>query len=514
MPNPEKEPLLSPDRHWQPPLEHHETLRQRLDDLLAKSKQLLARGFACLALMNPTEYYDDDAYAPRSPKLQAVIVKSKPSPSPPPFIPKSARIPTPDPVSPHSAHTGKRAKKRKTQPSQGDAVLVGCMDPNRPDIARQAAVQPLNSGSDLDEDSAEEMDTIDGGPVAMQRASHANSISTNSTSIAQVVAEAACKAMEDMGEGATVLLPARSPLDREAKQVREDRPPDDKGNSDVVMDGSTDPPQLDGITGMAAVHRPKERANSLSQRNNDKANRTIKPRTNSYPRSYPVEDTLATSPNLGGFTIPQSKGSPGQTLRPLQSPLSSPRDGQSLPPFSELVADAAGGRAPSFPHRQSTSSSVGSPILNSRPFPNGSQHSPPRLPSISQTSPTSDGSSQLSPSATLQPNPYMYDRRPSTTSPDGLPYLTPSTEGFSPGSKHPRMSLEAGRPLLPPPQPSNHPHISHVPPHGLGGFKCTHSGCTAPPFATQYLLKYVVSPPSLHGSSAHILLPSATINAF
>ncbi|KAJ9664303.1 hypothetical protein H2201_005295 [Coniosporium apollinis] len=84
----------------------------------------------------------------------------------------------------------------------------------------------------------------------------------------------------------------------------------------------------------------------------------------------------------------------------------------------------------------------------------------------------------------------MYDRRPSITSPDGIQYLTSSTDGFSPGSKHPRMSLieETGRPLLPPPQPSNHPHISHVPPHGLGGFKCTHSGCTAPPFATQYLL--------------------------
>ena len=27
-----------------------------------------------------------------------------------------------------------------------------------------------------------------------------------------------------------------------------------------------------------------------------------------------------------------------------------------------------------------------------------------------------------------------------------------------------------------------------------GGFKCEHSGCTALPFQTQYLLKYVLSP--------------------
>jgi hypothetical protein len=56
-----------------------------------------------------------------------------------------------------------------------------------------------------------------------------------------------------------------------------------------------------------------------------------------------------------------------------------------------------------------------------------------------------------------------------------------------------RLSIDgalASRTL--PPPPGVGASIGLVPGHGAGGFKCDHPGCTAVPFQTQYLLKYVV----------------------
>jgi hypothetical protein len=67
----------------------------------------------------------------------------------------------------------------------------------------------------------------------------------------------------------------------------------------------------------------------------------------------------------------------------------------------------------------------------------------------------------------------------------GLPPLTSQSAGTSP------INLQ-----LPPPSPAggvgNVADIQTVPLHGpAGGYKCEYEGCSAAPFQTQYLLKYV-----------------------
>lgn len=75
-------------------------------------------------------YYDSDDALPLSPPLLAVEPKSTPSPSPPPFIQKP-----------------EFRSKRKTQPIQGDSVLISQLGPNYPEISQEAGRRALYSAS-------------------------------------------------------------------------------------------------------------------------------------------------------------------------------------------------------------------------------------------------------------------------------------------------------------------------------------------------------------------------------
>ena len=131
------------------------------------------------------------------------------------------------------------------------------------------------------------------------------------------------------------------------------------------------------------------------------------------------------------------------------------------------------------------------------------QRSPPgAFPPLSATSPISthsDISQDPFRQGTFQ---FLNNRRPSQASenasyPSGLPSAStgdsyPSSDSFSPASQVTPieghcMSIDgAVNRKLPPP---TGPLIQHIPPHGVGGFKCEHPGCSAAPFQTQYLLK-------------------------
>ena len=235
---------------------------------------------------------------------------------------------------------------------------------------------------------------------------------------------------------------------------------------------------------------------------------------------YPHKDSSATSPNSRELTIPLSKGSPRQTLPALQNPSSplwdgpngSPNQGPKLPSFRQLseLAEAASNeqneaRANGYhPHRQSFSSTGQSPTLVSRHFSSAQRSPPSAFPPLSATSPIS-AHSDISQDPFRQGTfTFFNNRRPSQASengpyPSGLPSAStgdsyPSSDSFSPASQvtpiegH-RMSIDgAVNRTLPPPTPTG-PHIQHIPPHGVGGFKCEHPGCSATPFQTQYLLK-------------------------
>jgi hypothetical protein len=98
-------------------------------------------------------------------------------------------------------------------------------------------------------------------------------------------------------------------------------------------------------------------------------------------------------------------------------------------------------------------------------------------------------------------HPYWFNRRPSQASENGPPYAPvpqaessypppPTTDGSTPASvggtpRDHRMSIDETP--HPTPTASLTPQQSGPPP--VGGFRCDHAGCTAPPFQTQYLLK-------------------------
>jgi hypothetical protein len=74
-----------------------------------------------------------------SPLLNPQTVRDQPLDSPPPF-----------PLEEIMPHNKKRRKR--TQPSLGDTVLLSFLDPNRPNLARTAGELALNSPSSSEED--------------------------------------------------------------------------------------------------------------------------------------------------------------------------------------------------------------------------------------------------------------------------------------------------------------------------------------------------------------------------
>ncbi|ERF71283.1 hypothetical protein EPUS_05335 [Endocarpon pusillum Z07020] len=123
------------------------------------------------------DYYDpDEDVKPSSPGLVPTQINYEPENSPPPYFPvyvSSSGSSSPEPDTrtnnqegyTESAHVPvkkklkrKRRRKGRTRPSQGDAVLIHYLDPNRPDIAREVAQHALNSASQSEVEDETERD--------------------------------------------------------------------------------------------------------------------------------------------------------------------------------------------------------------------------------------------------------------------------------------------------------------------------------------------------------------------
>ena len=230
-------------------------------------------------------------------------------------------------------------------------------------------------------------------------------------------------------------------------------------------------------------------------------------------------DSIATSPRLRQFRISASEGSPLETLPALhaspQRPSNSPSSLQSLPSIQSTLGTAlADGPPPSLPGRQGSFSV--SNAINSPPQDYSSPRGPPpyaplssrtngSFPATYQATEPSPASAHSGPSPR---DPFAPGQTPRSTSPparfgprqySGTQGFTPSdvetpisassqasykTLGTEPSPVSERTMLDTDRPILPP--LTNGPFVG-------GGFKCEHPGCTAAPFQTQYLLKYVLN---------------------
>ncbi|KAF2192749.1 hypothetical protein K469DRAFT_554675 [Zopfia rhizophila CBS 207.26] len=475
-----------------------------------------------------SQHYDSDDAFPRSPGLAPVKPKATPSPSPPPFVTQQVTISTAQNVSPPSSRRRKKPNRRKTRPSQGDTVLIGFMDPNRPDIARLVGERALNSesGSDADDEEMEERSQAE--EPAPSESVPSQSTQPNAQNAEPVDLQATARAA--LGTSMPSVAPALTkapPLFPRDSVVEAQLDSQSRGNLDAdnAASKTTSAGTLTNGVHLGGNGVGSKSPISSSSKLEATSQNLTGERHGSFANSYPHEDSLATSPNLRELTIPQSRGSPSQKLPALQNPHSPSRDGPTgspnqerrLPSFrhlSELAETAINEqnetRANGYSHRQSLSSTGQSPTLVSRQLSISSTRSPnSAFPSLSATSPISTGSEISTRDPFLRAGQHLTlfsTRRPSQASESGPPYSGTlpsasttndsyqSSDGLSPGSQPTPIENHGHRPsidgaitsrTLPLP---NGPHIHHVPPHGTGGFKCEHPGCTASPFQTQYLL--------------------------
>lgn len=229
------------------------------------------------------------------------------------------------------------------------------------------------------------------------------------------------------------------------------------------------------------------------------------------------DDTITTSPRLARHTIPVEEGNAGtlpalQPTSPTASGIPTSPQSERLPSFRQLtqLADAATQqdiRAPQYSrhHSQSFGSATApSPVLPYHIPPNP-QMSPNSQYAFSARSPASTMGDHYSSPTQYAGNPYYMDRRTSAIHdhavgmPPSLPSASssgeshgPSTDGYSTSHTTPIDSgaifpdgAQRNMPILPPPR--GMPQTATM---MIGGFKCEWPGCDAPPFATQYLLRY------------------------
>ena len=177
-------------------------------------------------------------------------------------------------------------------------------------------------------------------------------------------------------------------------------------------------------------------------------------------------DSTASSPILQRFPIPNSEGSPTETLPndPTRPPFPLSNSTVNSFPMSSIAQ-----RLAQYPSPQTRSND-----RHHQPYPHG------------QPSPAySVESASMSPSGKpMHPQYFSGGRTPQSEeltpqSPESLL----SVSSFSAASSPDHMEIDRSRPILPP--------LSGIAGGSLiiGAFKCEHPGCTAPPFQTQYLLK-------------------------
>ncbi|KAI9702685.1 MAG: hypothetical protein M1820_006069 [Bogoriella megaspora] len=487
-----------------------------------------------------SEYYDEDEGISKSPGLQAIHVKAKPSPSPPPFIPTPrvvVRSPPAD-VSTNSSRSGKRANRRpKVRASQGDAVLINFLgNSNHPEVARSAGERPLNSASDSEDDEMEvdvHGSAVSPGLEPGPRPPAQNDQSSNKLRNIAFQTIQLDVSHENLPEARKDSAVSTSPEDLERKgSVESSRHRMEKFKlaSPPSRDFEPQNPRFSSIDESVRQNYDAGTSSIMDSR---------RPSRIEQPEGVPPEDSINDSPRLRKHAISPSQISPRQTLPAMQD-ANSPNSTRTLPSFQQLseLADVAGqdhearSNSISNQHRPSTSASTHSAIAQSpNQIPpqsfrtNTQRRSPPFGPTLSShTSPPASANSISDPSpadsttfsirreyTSLSPpsagaappgQTTFFFPRPQSQATDSHSSSVPSSsavegysstsESFSPAGHTPvehRINLNQNpRPnlTLPPPIPQTSIGAG-LPSSGI--YRCDHPGCTAAPFQTQYLLK-------------------------
>ncbi|KAF2438898.1 hypothetical protein P171DRAFT_490935 [Karstenula rhodostoma CBS 690.94] len=454
--------------------------------------------------------YDSDDALPKSPGLKPFCPRATPSPSPPPLVTHHvAHYPTTHNVSPSSSRRRNKSNRRKTRPSQGDFVLIRVMDPNQPDIARQASERALNS------DSGSEIEDEDMENRSPTEATRTNQSKTDGASL-----DLSRVAQRALNVDEYTFVKPHAPLHRDSVVEPDGHDPLRKASIASQATDTSGNGSLLSVSDALARTRTLSVVSATSSSSRDERNGSI-------ANGRIDSGSSGKTPDLYELAIPSRSGSPSQKLPALQTPQSPPQDGvanspnsqkQQLPGFRHLsdLAETAiqeqETRNNSIAHRQSISSTGQSPTSVGRQLSITSLSPNSNYGPHSATSPAGDPQLQFQ---TRDPflrsgqhlTLFANTRRPSQASDSG-PYSASTlhsattsdsyqSEGVSPGAQSTPIEIRGGRNLsidgalasrtLPPP-PGVGANIGLVPSHGSGTFKCDYPGCTALPFQTQYLL--------------------------
>ncbi len=460
--------------------------------------------------MKPEGYYydPDEDVRPSSPGLVPTQIDYHPKETPPPYIQTSSSSSSVSPgpgeskddqhgldASPHPPAKKKLKKKRRkkgrTRPSQGDAVLIRYLDPNRPDIAREAAKRALNSASQSEaEDEAEREMGGDGDDEDDD--SRAQEDHNNSAHASELIARAALYdvEMEDPAPEKPVVsasLAIHGAVNGAVgKPGLSDKDAPQSASLSVVEDSTAPLKLLHPPLPLKIVAATSEAEGEVE------------------------DDSIATSPALAKWAISAAEANPDSTLPAMQKspPRSasthSPGGTQSLPSLqtalSQIIEPAVvetpsglspfsqnPGQSPTMTRAQYIAGNAGpSPGVYSHPSPAASKDmtsmSPPGYPTHSSYWRTTPKEGSFS-----------------TTSPASVPGLTPVASYPTPKELTSPESNATPQTLSGP--------LSANGPFTVSPFKCTNPDCIAPPFQTQYLLN---SHANVHSSSRPHYCPVKT----
>ena len=437
------------------------------------------------------EAYDfDDGLTRRSPPLERQIVNLRPSPSPD-YLPPPARSPTP-PERQSRLSNSTRKRRPKAQASQGDAVLVGFMGGlNHPDLATRAGEEPLAQSDDSD---IERLMDVDGE----------ESINEGTSSLVQLAEHALPLVGSD---------PGPSEDQSSSSRIENTRPPRPK----ILTrgSGSQDHGQLFS-SGQINLPNNVPDGDVSCARPNENGSKSGHSLSGSISSGKEDSDSVAISPMLRKFTIPNSERSPTETLpamhnSPPSSSSKSPNSQQNLPSLRATVLE------PLLDSQSPNNNAPHGVARSAFPMSNGTLNSPPVTSIATRSghypSPQTRMNGQFGSSLSHgHPSPAYSDASPrerdsaNMSPPTGKPVTqgyyshgrTPQSEELTPQSAESQLSsssfstassphhyseLDRSRPTLPP--------LAGLPngPLLAGSFKCEYTGCTAAPFQTQYLLK-------------------------
>lgn len=389
----------------------------------------------------------------RSPPLVAQTIKYGVDEDLPPFVRQS------------DGDTGNGAKgtpgrsrkphlpESQTQTRYGDSVLINYLAPDRPDLAEHALKYPLTDGSPKRDRTTE-------GKVVDRK--------------------------DSTGTTDAPPLPQSDDPKREGNQSRSPRndlpPPPLPPMSVAIKNELVSPRQRPVLPSLQApdrrhsLERPRL---SPPYRTSTQTSPDLKPRVSlpSLPsiHSPPSSSCAGPSPDTGTGSAGGSQVLPSihSALSALSNEFPPPRPNALPPPYSYPGSAVSRNESP-----------------HDRQLP---QLLPQQIPPspFSHFSPVSIKDASNNPSPASQP--AFWQRPPAPPPPlephhPAAPYETSPMTAKSPATSYPTPTEQ----IAPTPGTSERASFSQPSSNGApvaGNFKCTHPGCTAPPFQTQYLLK-------------------------